>query len=206
MKPFRAQRGAKIFDFRFTFFPKLKHFRAQRGAKFFDFSSINAKNNFELIFHYSFITHHAPGIINNFFHNGLPPGRINYYNDYRPAGRITTIRTIGLFMKECKTCNIGNCSLRMQKIEMSATQWSSLNHRRIDRAEILDTSVRFHNEKRKFVHLIQIREDTMFIYERVSLTTLGWVGSSVVWRYLEPAVPRRVLAFSIDPQPFAADG
>ena len=38
MKPFRAQRGAKIFDFRFTFLRKLKHFRAQRGAKCFDFA------------------------------------------------------------------------------------------------------------------------------------------------------------------------
>ena len=79
MKPFRAQRGAKIFDFRFTFLRKLKHFRAQRGAKCFDFSSIRAKNNFELTFHNSFIAHHAPGIINNFFHNGKPSGRINYY-------------------------------------------------------------------------------------------------------------------------------
>ena len=79
MKPFRAQRGAKIFDFRFTFLMKLKHFRAQRGAKFFDFSSIRAKNNFELTFHNSFIAHHEPGIINNFFHNGIPVGRINYY-------------------------------------------------------------------------------------------------------------------------------
>ena len=79
MKPFRAQRGAKIFDFRFTFLRKLKHFRAQRGAKCFDFSSIRAKNNFELTFHNSFIAHHAPGIINNFFHNGKPAGRINYY-------------------------------------------------------------------------------------------------------------------------------
>ena len=81
MKPFRAQRGAKFFDFRFTFPTKFKHFRAQRGAKIFDFSSIKAKNNFELTFHYSFIAHHAPGIINNFFHNGLPAGRINYYNE-----------------------------------------------------------------------------------------------------------------------------
>ena len=79
MKPFRAQRGANFFDFRFTFVRKLKHFRAQRGAKFFDFSSIRAKNNFELTFHNSFIAHHAPGIINNFFHNGKPAGRINYY-------------------------------------------------------------------------------------------------------------------------------
>ena len=81
MKPFRAQRGAKFFDFRFTFPTKFKHFRAQRGAKVFDFSSIKAKNNFELTFHYSFITHHARGIINNFFHYGLPAGRINYYNE-----------------------------------------------------------------------------------------------------------------------------
>ena len=85
MKPFRAQRGAKFFDFRFTFPTKFKHFRAQRGAKIFDFSSIKAKNNFELTFHYSFITHHAPGIINNFFHNGLPAGRMNYYNEKAQA-------------------------------------------------------------------------------------------------------------------------
>ena len=79
MKPFRAQRGANIFDFRFTFLRKLKHFRAQRGAKFFDFSSIRAKNNFELTFHNSFMAHQEPGIINNFFHNGIPAGRINHY-------------------------------------------------------------------------------------------------------------------------------
>ena len=94
MKPFRAQRGAKIFDFRFTFLRKLKHFRAQRGAKFFDFSSIRAKNNFELTFHNSFIAHHAPGIINNFFHYGLPAGRINYYNEKVQAVKYVNLENI----------------------------------------------------------------------------------------------------------------
>ena len=37
-KPFRAQRGAKIFDFAFDFLRKFKPFRAQRGAKNFDFA------------------------------------------------------------------------------------------------------------------------------------------------------------------------
>ena len=57
----------------------MKPCRAQRGENFFNFSSIRAKNNFELTFHNSFIAHHAPGVFNNFFHNGKPAGRINYY-------------------------------------------------------------------------------------------------------------------------------
>ena len=42
---------------------------------------IVAQNNFELIFHYSFIIDYARGIINNLFHHGLPHAQIYYFNE-----------------------------------------------------------------------------------------------------------------------------